>query len=342
LRNRLLLADAIGQATPEVINGNGSQIESNIVEIGKLWDAYMTTYQTPKEKQLAESFASVRGKFVKEGILPGLALLRANKVAEARTHYQTTISALNDAVAKNVELLNQLLMDEAKKEYDAATARFETIRNIAIALILFSLLLAVAAAMTLIRTIAGPLNDAANVFMQISQGIYGNFVDTTRNDETGKFLQKLEVMQTRLGFDVAEARRISDENLRIRIALDNVSTGVMIADTDRTIIYANKSVQKILKTAESAIRQQLPNFNAEHMIGVNIDTFHKNPAHQAKLLAIFSSTYTANLEISGRHLRVTASPVINARNERLGAVAEWQDRTGEVMVEKEVANIVDG
>jgi methyl-accepting chemotaxis protein len=78
------------------------------------------------------------------------------------------------------------------------------------------------------------------------------------------------------------------------------------------------------------------------MMGVNIDSFHKNPAHQAKLLAEFTSTYTANLEIGGRHLRVTASPVINERNERLGAVAEWLDRTAEVMVEREVAGIVQG
>jgi methyl-accepting chemotaxis protein len=116
----------------------------------------------------------------------------------------------------------------------------------------------------------------------------------------------------------------------------------MIANNERTIIYANTAVHRILKGAESAIRKQLPNFDADNMIGVNIDTFHKNPEHQAKLLANFTSTYTANLEIGGRHLRVTASPVINARNDRLGAVAEWLDRTNEVMVEKEVASIVDG
>jgi methyl-accepting chemotaxis protein len=38
---------------------------------------------------------------------------------------------------------------------------------------------------------------------------------------------------------------------------------------------------------------------------------------------------------------VTASPVINELGQRLGAVAEWQDRTAEVAVEKEVAAIVD-
>jgi methyl-accepting chemotaxis protein len=44
----------------------------------------------------------------------------------------------------------------------------------------------------------------------------------------------------------------------------------------------------------------LPNFDADNMIGVNIDTFHKNPAHQAKLLGSFTNTYVANLEISDR------------------------------------------
>ncbi|MBK9349466.1 MAG: hypothetical protein IPN05_04395 [Sulfuritalea sp.] len=116
----------------------------------------------------------------------------------------------------------------------------------------------------------------------------------------------------------------------------------MIANTERTIIYANNSVKKILKGAEAAIRKQLPNFDADNMIGVNIDTFHKNPAHQAKLLGSFTNTYVANLEISDRFLRVTASPVINDKGERLGAVAEWLDRTDEVRIEKEVAGMVDG
>jgi methyl-accepting chemotaxis protein len=41
-------------------------------------------------------------------------------------------------------------------------------------------------------------------------------------------------------------------------------------------------------------------------------------------------------------MRVSASPVINDKGERLGAVAEWLDRTDEVRIEKEVADMVDG
>ena len=147
-------------------------------------------------------------------------------------------------------------------------------------------------------------------------------------------------MQNCLGVAVADAKRTGDEMTRSKIALDNVSTGVMIYDTARHVIYANTSVVRILKTAESAIRTQLPNFNAEQMIGVNIDTFHKNPRHQADMLATLNSTHTAKLVIGGRHLTVAANPVINSTGERLGSVAEWNDRTTEVLVEQEVESIV--
>ncbi len=177
-------------------------------------------------------------------------------------------------------------------------------------------------------------------FQALSAGRYDNVLDTTRYDEIGKVMQGMETMQNRLGFEVAESQRKADETLRVKIALDNVSTGVMIADAGRNIIYANHAVKRILKGAESEIQKQLPKFDADNMVGVNIDTFHKNPAHQAKLLAELASTYTADLNIGTRFMRVSASPVINEQGVRLGAVAEWLDRTAEVAVEKEVQGIV--
>ncbi|MDO8931658.1 MAG: Cache 3/Cache 2 fusion domain-containing protein, partial [Rhodocyclaceae bacterium] len=191
------------------------------------------------------------------------------------------------------------------------------------------------------RMIRNPLeNHVLPVFRALSGGKYDSPLAVARNDEIGKVLQGLETMQNRLGFEVADTKRVADEMTRIKIALDNVSTGVMIADDKRNIIYTNHSVVRVLKGAEAGIRQQLPNFSADNLVGVNIDTFHKNPAHQANLLATFTQPYTAKLVIGDRHMTVTANPVINAQGERLGAVAEWQDRTAEVAVEKEVQSIV--
>lgn len=132
------------------------------------------------------------------------------------------------------------------------------------------------------------------------------------------------------------------ENTRIKVALDGCATNVMIADNDRNIIYANRSVIEMLSGAEADMRKALPNFSAAKLIGSNIDQFHKNPTHQRNLLATFNSNYKAQIVIGVRSFTLSANPVINAAGERLGSVVEWLDRTAEVAVEKEVGNIVEG
>ncbi len=139
-----------------------------------------------------------------------------------------------------------------------------------------------------------------------------------------------------------EASRLADENTRIKIALDNVATNVMIANNEREIIYMNKSVTAMMTNAESDIRKELSNFNVSKLIGFNIDGFHKNPAHQKNLLATFTSVFKTQIMVGGRTFGLVANPVLNEKGERLGAVVEWSDRTLEVATEKEVAGIAQG
>ena len=135
-------------------------------------------------------------------------------------------------------------------------------------------------------------------------------------------------------------RKIANENMRIRIALDNVSSNVMMADTDRNIIYMNRAVVDMLTVAESDIRKQLPNFSVSKLQGGSIDQFHRNPAHQKGMLDSFTSTHRAQIVVGGRTFALVANPVMNEQGERLGSVVEWTDRTLEVAVEKEVADMV--
>jgi methyl-accepting chemotaxis protein len=114
----------------------------------------------------------------------------------------------------------------------------------------------------------------------------------------------------------------------------------MIADNDRNIIYLNHSVIDMLSNAEADLRKALPNFSARHVLGSNMDMFHRNPAHQRDLLANLRATYKADIVVGGRHFSLTANPVFGGDGERLGTVVEWKDRTGEVMIEKEVEAIV--
>lgn len=127
---------------------------------------------------------------------------------------------------------------------------------------------------------------------------------------------------------------------RILGALEATTTNVMIADTDRKIIYMNKSVASMLKTAEADIRAVLPHFAVDKIIGSNMDIFHKNPAHQMKLLETLTTAYTSNIVVGKRHFRLVANPIFSKDGSRLGSVVEWLDRTQEVAVEGEVNGVV--
>ncbi|MGZ5043629.1 MAG: methyl-accepting chemotaxis protein, partial [Methylobacter sp.] len=142
---------------------------------------------------------------------------------------------------------------------------------------------------------------------------------------------------------ITAERQAADETLRVKIALDNVSTGVMIADNDRHIIYANQEVINILAKAEAetGLHSGGPGVAIDRLVGAHLDDFHAHPSHQADLLAALSGPHEASMQLGGRSMVVIANPVVNAQGQRLGTVAEWRDRTDEVSAENEVARIVE-
>ncbi len=175
---------------------------------------------------------------------------------------------------------------------------------------------------------------------RIANGDLTQSVTVAGDDELAQIGQAVNRMQENLHQSLERERIAAAENLRIRIALDNVSTGVMIADNERKVIYANKAVVAVLRGAQDDIRRQLPAFDADRLVGTNIDSFHKHPAHQAKLLSELTGTHVAHLEIGARHMTVAANPVIDPAGQRLGAVAEWRDRTQEVRAEQALKELL--
>ena len=135
--------------------------------------------------------------------------------------------------------------------------------------------------------------------------------------------------------------KVAAENLRIRNALDKCTTNVMIANGTNEIIYMNQTLQEMLIRNESDIRKVLPQFDARRLIGMSMDTFHKNPAHQKGMVGALKGSHTTQIKVGGLYFGLIASPIIDDKGERVGTVVEWKDRTAEVGVETEVAGIVN-
>ncbi len=340
LNNRLSITGMLLTPTPENIQKNTNEVELNIAEINRTWVAYINTVLTTEEQILADKFTADRNRFVDEGLKPSVAALKTHDLALANKLVSDNLNPLYNPVSEDIKQLRQLQLDVAQQEFSLAQSRYALIRNIALGLITAGIMLALWMGYRLIHIIVRPLAIVTSHFGQIAQGKYNSPLSIERRDEIGKAMEALKAMQSKLGFDMAENQRIHDENMRIKIGLDNVSTGVMIADNDRHIVYANKSAADMLSKAEADIQRQLPRFSAAKLIGSNIDGFHAHPAHQAQLLSSFVNTQLAKINIGGRLVSININPVVNEQGQRLGTVAEWQDRTAEIKVEQEVSDIV--
>uniref|UniRef100_UPI0035B4F8FF methyl-accepting chemotaxis protein n=1 Tax=Chitinimonas sp. TaxID=1934313 RepID=UPI0035B4F8FF len=187
----------------------------------------------------------------------------------------------------------------------------------------------------LLRLQARLLGGEPEVLVQLARRIAAGELDMAmRVDANDKhsLAAAMQQMQTGLQAGAREAR----ENLRIRSALDSVSTSVMIADADRTILYINPAQAQLLQAAESDIRRELPQFNARSIIGASIDNFHKNPGHQRGILAQLRGTHTARLSIGNRRFKLVMNPIIDSSGQASGTVVEWADETEALaMLERE-------
>ncbi len=185
------------------------------------------------------------------------------------------------------------------------------------------------------------LEKSIGVCYGMAGGHYRNKINIDRNDQIGDFYRALYSMQVKLNADLAESKETGARATRIKQALDNVSSSVMVADNNLDIIYMNVKVLETFKNAESDIQKDLPDFQADQLLGANIDAFHKNPEHLREMLAKLNSTFKSSLVIGGRHMNFVANPVQNEVGERIGTVVEWLDRTHEVKIEQEIAAIVE-
>ncbi len=341
LQNRLLMSAALNSPTPEIIQKNTAEAEQKIGEIAGILGELISSNLTPEEKEIAEKLIADNKLFEMQGLKPAIAALRANEIAQANKLLLEQASPLYEPVDSGIQTLMQLKLGAVSQIYQDSSAHYESVFNQSMTMMVAAALLALWAMLMVLFDVLRPIQKIIGLLQSVAQGKYDNLIAPERADEMGQLMNTLRSMQIRLGFDVAEARRVSNENLRIKIGLDNVSTSVMIADTGRNIIYLNRAAADLMRAAESDIRKDLPNFNAAKLLGGSIDVFHKNPAHQKSMLESLNGTHRTQIVVGGRTFALAASPVINERGDRLGATLEWKDRTVEVAVEKEVANIVE-
>ncbi len=195
----------------------------------------------------------------------------------------------------------------------------------------------------LTRYVKRPVRQAIESLQQFASGEFFHWPESRRNDDLGRMLQQLKSAQIRLGYEITETTRAQSRDFaRMRKALESASAKMMILDEELNIIYLNKAAGKMLKEAEADIRKELPGFDADRVLEGTMNQF-RDPAQprQEDVLGRLEKTFVGDFSLGGRFFRVTANPVFDESGERLGVVLEWEDRTAEVAIEKEIQSIVE-
>jgi len=138
----------------------------------------------------------------------------------------------------------------------------------------------------------------------------------------------------------AKEKQMVAEMAQIKSALDSTTTNVMIADADNTIVYCNQSVLEMLGEYEPKLREVLPDFNADQIVGSNVDIFHKNPAHQQHMLGDLHSTMRSTIKVAGLSFSLIVNPVKNESGQRVGTVVEWINLKQEMLFEGSVNAVI--
>ncbi|ARO87941.1 histidine kinase [Nitrosospira lacus] len=250
LRNRIAITAALMMPTPETIQNKTAEVDRDLEEMTRVWQAYMTTYIGAEEKVLAAQFAEDRDKFITEGINPAAIALRKNEIGEAYRILIEKVRPLYVPVDASIKALVKLQLDEISREYDREQSRYETIRNILVASIAVALVLAALISVVLSDAIFRPLENVVKIARGVAVGDFMQEIEVRSKDEIGQLMQALKEMRDSLVDTIGQIR---DSEAHTRALLSNLIDGVASIDEQGVIKTFNPAAERIFGYAGSEI-----------------------------------------------------------------------------------------
>ena len=222
---------------------------------------------------------------------------------------------------------------------DAVMAGVVEVRNRVIVVGLASVVLLVAVVALLLRRLVGtPLRGIVRGVDAVAAGQLDYPIAAGGDDEVGQVSRALRKMQADLKARLDVERKSAAENLRIRIALDNAGTAMLIAGPDGRVAYANPAMRKLFEQYRPTLARHLPQADLIQLEGQPVAQLQPQGSEDPARIAAIGQR---ELAFGSAVFVQTAAPVVSPEGERLGVVVEWRDRSQEVAVEAEVGEVIE-
>ena len=117
--------------------------------------------------------------------------------------------------------------------------------------------------------------------------------------------------------------------------IENAPINIMCTDLDLCVRYINPASLLTLRKLE----QWLP-IKVDQMLGHSIDVFHKDPAHQRRLLADPRNLpHRATIHVGPEKLDLLVTAMRDVRGAYVGAMLTWEVATDRILKDAEIARI---
>ncbi len=321
-------------------NNEGSAVDRVYKELDENLNSYFNALdlalKNSEQRALLQSFSAEKAVFrAAFGEVVAVVQQRNKYINNELNHIGSSVAGLVEGVKQSV-----------KKDQHALGLKVSADSNFTIMLVMvisaMGFLMTLFIAWLITSRIKKPVVKLVALAESIASGDLSQKVDINQKDEIGELASAFRKMQKNLHAQIEQGRKQSTEFGRIKIALDNANSNVMMIDEDYTIIYLNESARQLLVASDAELKSVLPDYDLNTLMGRDIYALYEDKAARRKILDNMTTEPVAvELEIGKLTMRIVSSPVINEQGVRIGTICEWEDRTEFVQAEKEKAKLAE-
>lgn len=315
-----------------------TNVDQALQIVDKEWKAYLASPHAETESALATEIQPLFDTALESALLLQ-GIIRSDDIERLMTYNTSDVYKAIDPLTESLNKLSSLHYAGVATEYEVTQANYLKHRNYAIAFVFVALMVCGLLGWNLNRSIIPRLRAIGSNLRESAEEMNNKLVPRSEHrDELTDVVDAYHALKTRLDFDHKEA--VSSIQ-RIKATLDQASIAVTLSNRDNRLIYMNHAAKALFENMSAGIKQHHPEFALDKMMGENLSQYLENAPDREQLATEITRNKIIDTTIANHHLQLVVSPVYDETDGyALGQMTQWNNRTAEVIAEKNVAELI--